>query len=70
MHYKYVDPHAYTIPRQRILGQRLLPGDVSHGFGIQYRLSPEQLLNSFDWLKMHATRIVAAEHETLPPASA
>jgi hypothetical protein len=70
MHYKYVDPHAYTIPRQQMLGQRLLPDDLRRGFGMQYRLSAEQLLNSFDWLKMHATRVAAAKQETAPPASA
>jgi len=70
MHYKYVDPRAYTIPRQQILGRRLLPGDVSQGFGIQYRLPAEKLFNYFHWLKMHATRVVAAQQETAPPAAA
>jgi hypothetical protein len=70
MHYKYVDPRAYTIPRQQILGRRLLPGDVSQGFGIQYRLPAEKLFNYFHWLKMHATRVVAAQQETAPPAVA
>jgi hypothetical protein len=60
LHYKYVDPHAYTLPRQKALGERLLDGDRSRGFGMQYRLSAEQLLASYAWLKMHATTIVAS----------
>jgi glycosyltransferase involved in cell wall biosynthesis len=57
LHYKYIDPHAYTIPRQKVLGARLLPGDVRQGFGMQYRLTPDDILNSFEWLKMHASLV-------------
>jgi hypothetical protein len=60
LHYKYVDPHAYTVPRQRVLGQRILQGDRERGFGMQYRLTADQLLNSFRWLKMHASPIVTS----------
>jgi hypothetical protein len=59
LHYKYVDPHAYLIPRQKLLGQRLLEGDRRHGFGGQYFLSAEKILSSFGWLQMHATDVVS-----------
>lgn len=59
LHYKYVDPHQYTIPRQRSLGQRLLEGDRRRGYGMQYTLSPDQILGSFEWLRMHAVDVVS-----------
>lgn len=59
LHYKYVDPHAYTIPRQKALAQRIPEGDRRQGFGRQYFLSSEQILQSFEWLKMHATDVLA-----------
>jgi hypothetical protein len=68
LHYKYVDPHAYTLPRQKALGQRMLPADRSRGFGMQYGLTNEQLLNSFRWLTMHATHVVSAEPGAPQPA--
>jgi hypothetical protein len=61
LHYKYVDPRAYTIPRQKALAQRMLQGDRDRGFGIQYDRTPDQLLDYFAWLKMDATTIVGAE---------
>jgi len=62
LHYKYVDPHAYLIPRQKLLGQRLLETDRRRGFGQQYFLSAEQILSSFAWLQMHSTDVVANSH--------
>jgi hypothetical protein len=70
LHYKYVDLHAYTIPRQKALGQRILPGDRGRGFGMQYGLTADQLLGSFRWLTMHATTIVSAEHGAAAPVPA
>lgn len=61
LHYKYVDPHAYLLPRQRALAQRLLETDLRSGFGQQYRLSPEGMLRSFEWLKMHAGNVVEVD---------
>jgi hypothetical protein len=57
-HYKYVDPHAYLIPRQKLLGARLLDGDRRQGFGRQYFLTAEQIMSSFAWLELHATDVV------------
>jgi len=68
LHYKYVDPHAYMLPRQKILGQRMLPGDRSRGFGKQYGSTSEQLLISFRWLKMHAADVVGTQPGVPPPA--
>ncbi len=48
LHYKYVEPHTYMLPRQQALARRMLDGDIRSGFGMQYRLAPEQLLESFD----------------------
>jgi hypothetical protein len=70
LHYKYVDPHGYTIPRQHVLGRRLLAGDLSNGFGWQYQQPASGLLKSFDWLKMHSIRIVASKQEVVPSVSA
>jgi hypothetical protein len=66
LHYKFVDPRGYLLQRQQVLGSRLLPGDVSQGFGLQYRLSAEQVMNSFAWLKMHAVRVVGVKPGTAP----
>jgi hypothetical protein len=58
LHYKHIDPHAYTIPRQRAMAQRISESDRRQGFGRQYFLSAEKILQSFEWLKMHATDVV------------
>lgn len=58
LHYKYVDPHAYLVPRQQALARRMLEVDIRSGFGVQYRLAPAQLLESFEWLRLHATDVV------------
>lgn len=58
LHYKYVDPDGYLIPRQRALGARLLPGDVARGLGGQYASADAVHLDSFAWLEMHATDVV------------
>lgn len=69
LHYKFVDPHAYTVPRQQVLGRRMLPGDLAQDFGAHYRLPVEHMLHYFDWLKMHAIGVVAAKQDALPPGS-
>ena len=61
LHYKYVCPHAYLMRRQRALARRMLDGDMRSGFGTQYRQAPAQLLNSFEWLKLHATEVVPGD---------
>jgi hypothetical protein len=66
LHYKYVDPRGYLLPRQRALGARLLEGDRRAGFGSQYRLADEQVLALYDWLELHATEVVP---EPVPPAA-
>jgi Glycosyl transferase family 2 len=58
LHYKYVDLQGYTIPRQRALAAKLLPGDVARGFGMQYRASDRHLLNYFAWLELHAAPVL------------
>ncbi len=58
LHYKYVDPEGYLIPRQRALGARLLPGDLARGLGAQYASADAIHLDSFAFLEMHATDVV------------
>lgn len=60
LHYKYLEPHRYLLRRQRALARRLLDGDVRSGFGVQYRLPPERILNSYDWLQLHAYDVIEA----------
>jgi hypothetical protein len=57
LHYKYVNP-AYLLRRQRSLGHRMLEGDRLSGFGVQYHLTPEKILRSFEWLQLHAYNVV------------
>jgi hypothetical protein len=68
LHYKFVDPHAYTLPRQMALRQRLLPADRSRGFGSQYGASAENVLHYSRWLKMHAVDVVSAEPGVSSPS--
>ena len=65
LHYKYVDTHAYLLRRQKALARRMLATDRSSGFGAQYHLTPEQILRSFEWLKLHALDVVT---RPAPPA--
>jgi len=60
LHYKYVDTHAYLLRRQRSLARRMLDGDRRSGFGMQYHLTPEKIIRSFEWLKMHAQDVTRA----------
>jgi len=60
LHYKYVDPLAYLLRRQRSLAARMLEGDRQSGFGAQYHLTSDQILRSFEWLKLHATDVTAS----------
>ena len=61
LHYKYVDTHAYLLRRQRSLARRMLEGDRLSGFGVQYHLTPEKILGSFDWLKLHAYDVTRSD---------
>ena len=67
LHYKYIDPHGYLIPRQKALGARLLPGDLSRGLGNHYALPDEVNLYSFEWLEMHASDVVTPRAGDPPP---
>lgn len=57
LHYKYVSP-AYLLRRQRSLGRRMLEGDRRSGFGVQYHLTAERIMRSFEWLQLHAYDVV------------
>jgi len=57
LHYKYIAPHEYLLPRQHALGQRMLGGDVQAGYGVQYRQSRGAVMLAYDWLLLHATEV-------------
>jgi hypothetical protein len=59
LHYKHIDPHAYTIPRQQALARRIPESDRRQGFGQQYFLPAQKILQSYAWLRMHATDVVS-----------
>jgi hypothetical protein len=59
LHYKYVDYDGYFVPRQLALAPRLLPGDISKGYGWQYSVTPAKRREVYDWLLLHATDVVS-----------
>jgi hypothetical protein len=62
LHYKYVDAKGYTIPRQHALRDRMLQGDISKGYGVQYRLNEAEIMASCEWLKRHVMPVPSATH--------
>lgn len=60
LHYKFVDTSGYLVPRQVSLRDRMLPGDVSRGFGVHYRVGVADIETRARWLERHATNVVAS----------
>jgi glycosyltransferase involved in cell wall biosynthesis len=61
LHYKYVDTAGYLLARQRTLGERMLAGDRSRGFGMQYRLDSDEITTSANWLRAHSRYVLNQE---------
>jgi glycosyltransferase involved in cell wall biosynthesis len=57
LHYKHVDTEGYFLPRQAILGSRMLPGDIANHFGFHYHVASDDKRRAAAWIKRHALNV-------------